>query len=109
MRVPVSLCSSLCLCLSVCLSVSISICLSLCDCLSLCPDCLYISLSVLIPSSEAEKVAEVATIHYQQKVMEKEKQKEMSQIEDLTSLARLRASADADFYTAQKLAEANQV
>lgn len=58
---------------------------------------------------EAEKVAEVAKIQYQQKVMEKEKQKEISEIQDQTNLARLRASADADFYTAQKMAEANQV
>ena len=41
--------------------------------------------------------------------MEKEKQKEISEIQDQTNLARLRASADADFYTAQKMAEANQV
>ena len=52
---------------------------------------------------------QVAQIQFEQKVMEKEKQKEMSQIEDLTKLARLKAQADADFYTAQKMSDANKV
>ena len=52
---------------------------------------------------------QVAQIQFEQKVMEKEKQKEMSLIEDMTKLARLKAQADADFYTAQKLSDANKV
>lgn len=43
------------------------------------------------------------------KVMEKEKQKEMSRIEDETSLARITGRADADYYTAQKESAANTV
>ena len=58
---------------------------------------------------EAEKVAEVAKIQFEQKVMEKEKQKEMSRIEDETKLAQQRAVADAEFYTAQKQSESNKV
>ena len=58
---------------------------------------------------EAEKVREVARIQYDQKVMEKESVKKMSQIEDEAYLARMKAHADADYYTAQKLAEANKV
>ena len=56
---------------------------------------------------EAEKVREVARIQYDQKVMEKESVK-MSQIEDEAYLARMKAHADADYYTAQKLAEATR-
>ena len=52
---------------------------------------------------------QVALIQFEQKVMEKDKQKEMSRIEDLTKLARLKAQADADFYTAQKMSDANKV
>ena len=51
----------------------------------------------------------VAQIQFEQKVMEKEKQKEMSRIEDEAKLARLKAQADADFYTAQKLSDGNKV
>ena len=58
---------------------------------------------------EAEKVAAVARIQFEQKVMEKEKQKEMSRIDDEAYLARLKAQADATFYTAEKEAEANRV
>ncbi|XP_069467151.1 erlin-1-like isoform X1 [Ambystoma mexicanum] len=58
---------------------------------------------------EAEKFAQVATIHYQQKIMEKETEKRISEIEDSAYLARERAKADAEHYTAQKLAEANKI
>ena len=58
---------------------------------------------------EAEKVAEVALIQFEQKVMEKQKQKEMSRIGDETQLAKQRASADAEFYTSQKQSESNKV
>ena len=52
---------------------------------------------------------EVSSIQYEQKVMEKESQKKMSKIEDETYLARMKARADADFYTAEREASANKV
>jgi regulator of protease activity HflC (stomatin/prohibitin superfamily) len=58
---------------------------------------------------EANKVAEVAGIQYNQKVMEKEKMKEISRIEDESKLARLKAQADADFYSVSKESEANKL
>lgn len=58
---------------------------------------------------EAEKVAQVAQIKYGQKVMEKETEKQISEIEDSAFLAREKARADAEFYTAQRLADANKV
>ncbi|KAK7933491.1 hypothetical protein WMY93_004387 [Mugilogobius chulae] len=57
---------------------------------------------------EAEKVAQVAEIKFGQKVMEKETEKKISEIEDSAFLARQKAKADAEFYTAQKTAEANK-
>uniref|UniRef100_A0A3Q1F334 ER lipid raft associated 2 n=1 Tax=Acanthochromis polyacanthus TaxID=80966 RepID=A0A3Q1F334_9TELE len=57
---------------------------------------------------EAEKVAQVAEIKFGQKVMEKETEKKISEIEDSAFLARQRAKADAEFYTAQRTAEANK-
>ncbi|KAG8011683.1 Erlin-2 [Nibea albiflora] len=58
---------------------------------------------------EAEKVAQVAEIKFGQKVMEKETEKKISEIEDGAFLARQRAKADAEFYTAQRAAEANKM
>ncbi|KAM4607552.1 erlin-1 [Polymixia lowei] len=58
---------------------------------------------------EAQKVAQVAEIHFQQKVMEKETEKKISQIEDAAFLAREKARADAEFYSAAKTAEANRL
>uniref|UniRef100_G3UR64 Erlin-1 n=1 Tax=Meleagris gallopavo TaxID=9103 RepID=G3UR64_MELGA len=58
---------------------------------------------------EAEKAAQVARIHYQQKVMEKETEKRISEIEDAAFLAREKAKADAEYYTAQKLADSNKL
>ncbi|CAM4726852.1 unnamed protein product [Leuciscus chuanchicus] len=58
---------------------------------------------------EAEKMAQVAGIHFQQKVMEKETEKKISEIEDAAFLARERARADAEYYTAEKFAEANRL
>ncbi|XP_038265618.1 erlin-1 isoform X2 [Dermochelys coriacea] len=58
---------------------------------------------------EAEKVAEVAKIHYRQKVMEKETEKKISEIEDAVLLARKRTKADAEYYTAQKMADSNKL
>ncbi|XP_078522244.1 erlin-2-B-like [Lissotriton helveticus] len=58
---------------------------------------------------EAEKVAQVAEIKFAQKVMEKETEKKISEIEDSAFLARERAKADAEFYTAHQMAEANKL
>uniref|UniRef100_A0A6Q2XQU0 Erlin-1 n=1 Tax=Esox lucius TaxID=8010 RepID=A0A6Q2XQU0_ESOLU len=58
---------------------------------------------------EAQKVAEVAQIHFQQKVMEKETDKKISEIEDTAFLAKMKARADAEYYTAAKMAEANRL
>ncbi|XP_012506573.1 PREDICTED: erlin-2 [Propithecus coquereli] len=58
---------------------------------------------------EAEKVAQVAEITYGQKVMEKETEKKISEIEDAAFLAREKAKADAECYTAMKTAEANKL
>ncbi|KAL4239298.1 Erlin-1 [Mactra antiquata] len=58
---------------------------------------------------EAEKNASVAKIEWEQKVMEKESEKRMSEIEDLTHLAKEKARADANYYRVQKEAEANKV
>lgn len=94
--------------------------------------------------TEAQKVAQVAEIQFQQKVMEKETEKRISEIEgqpnsfhfcsvtqsalasgltlrhvlrstffslftDAAFLAREKAKADAEYYTAAKFAEANMV
>ncbi|XP_025066130.1 erlin-2 isoform X1 [Alligator sinensis] len=58
---------------------------------------------------EAEKIAQVAEITYGQKVMEKETEKRISEIEDAAFLAREKAKADAECYTALKMAEANKL
>uniref|UniRef100_A0A671YGV3 Erlin-1 n=1 Tax=Sparus aurata TaxID=8175 RepID=A0A671YGV3_SPAAU len=58
---------------------------------------------------EAQKVAQVAEIHFQQKVMEKETEKRISEIEDAAFLAREKARADAEYYSSAKLAEANRL
>ncbi|XP_069069902.1 erlin-2 [Pleurodeles waltl] len=58
---------------------------------------------------EAEKVAQVAEIKFAQKVMEKETEKRISEIEDSAFLAREKAKADAEFYTAHQTAEANKL
>ncbi|XP_021372055.1 erlin-1-like [Mizuhopecten yessoensis] len=58
---------------------------------------------------EAEKLAEVSRIQWEQKVTEKESQKRISQIEDLTHLAKEKAKSDAQFYAAEKEAQSNKV
>ncbi|KAH9503997.1 Erlin-1 [Bulinus truncatus] len=58
---------------------------------------------------EAEKVAQVSKIQWEQKIMEKESEKKMSEIEDATHLAKERAKADADFYKAEKEALSNKL
>uniref|UniRef100_A0A7N6BB99 Erlin-1 n=1 Tax=Anabas testudineus TaxID=64144 RepID=A0A7N6BB99_ANATE len=56
---------------------------------------------------EAQKVAQVAEIQFQQKVMEKETEKRISEIEDAAFLAREKAKADAEYYTAAKFFDTN--
>uniref|UniRef100_A0AAQ4RQB0 Band 7 domain-containing protein n=1 Tax=Gasterosteus aculeatus aculeatus TaxID=481459 RepID=A0AAQ4RQB0_GASAC len=58
---------------------------------------------------EAEKVAQVSEIKFGQKVMEKETERKISEIEDSGFLARQKARADAEFYTSQRTAEANKL
>lgn len=58
---------------------------------------------------EAEKAAAVSKIQWEQRIMEKESEKKINEIEDLTHLAREKAKADAEFYKAKKQGEANQV
>ncbi|CAG6017360.1 erlin-1 [Menidia menidia] len=58
---------------------------------------------------EAQKLAQVAEIHFKQKVMEKETEKKISEIEDAAFLAREKAKADAEYYSAAKIAEANRL
>ncbi|MGH0141860.1 UNVERIFIED_CONTAM: hypothetical protein FKN15_074996 [Acipenser sinensis] len=56
---------------------------------------------------EAQKVAQVSEIHFQQKMMEKETEKKISEIEDAAFLAKEKARADAEYYTAEKTTQAN--
>ncbi|CAH1795154.1 unnamed protein product [Owenia fusiformis] len=58
---------------------------------------------------EAEKIASISKITWEQKIMEKESQKKISEIEDSTSLAKIKSKADADFYSVQKQAESNKL
>ncbi|XP_033732479.1 erlin-1-like isoform X2 [Pecten maximus] len=57
---------------------------------------------------EAEKLAEVSRIQWEQKITEKESQKKISEIEDLTHLAKEKAKSDAMFYAAEKESESNK-
>lgn len=58
---------------------------------------------------EAQKAAEVSRIQFEQKIMEKESTRKMSEIEDATHLARMKARADAEFYSAQRLSDSNKL
>ncbi|XP_061468661.1 erlin-1-like isoform X2 [Rhineura floridana] len=58
---------------------------------------------------EAEKAAQVAKIRCRQKVMETLMEKHISELEDAAFLARERAKADANYYTAQKAADSNKL
>jgi len=58
---------------------------------------------------EAQKQAEVANITYNQKIMEKDSQRKMSVIEDLTNLARRKSQADAEYYGAKMSALSNKL
>eukprot|EP00164_Ancoracysta_twista_P007651 GFYU01010898.1.p1 GENE.GFYU01010898.1~~GFYU01010898.1.p1 ORF type:complete len:330 (-),score=97.51 GFYU01010898.1:59-1048(-) len=56
---------------------------------------------------EATKNAEVAKIRMEQQMMEKEKKREMSAIEDSIHVQRIRSQADAEFYKLEKQTQAN--
>lgn len=56
---------------------------------------------------EAEKVSSVAKIQYNQKIMEKESEKKIADIEVLMHVEREKSLADASFYKAQKETESN--
>eukprot|EP00054_Salpingoeca_dolichothecata_P002561 m.23176 g.23176 ORF g.23176 m.23176 type:complete len:184 (+) comp13100_c0_seq1:36-587(+) len=58
---------------------------------------------------EAEKQAAVAKINNQALIAEKETQKRLAEIEDAAFLARQKAQVDAEYYSATKIAEANQM
>merc|ERR1719508_458945 len=58
---------------------------------------------------EAEKEAQVAKIHYERKINEKESLQTMELIDDSIHLAKEKGRTDAEFYKIQKQAEANKL
>ena len=58
---------------------------------------------------EAEKEAHVAKIQFERKIMEKESNQKIAEIEDKIHMAREGAKSDAEFYRVQKQAEANKL
>ncbi|XP_075735713.1 erlin-1 isoform X1 [Rhipicephalus microplus] len=58
---------------------------------------------------DAEKVAQVAKIQYTQKILEQESLKKMSRIEDEMHYSRQKMKADGEFYSKERLAEANRL
>ena len=58
---------------------------------------------------EAEKQAQVAKIQLDQQILEKDSIRRMSEIEDITHLAKEKAIADARFYSAEREADANKM
>lgn len=58
---------------------------------------------------EAEKISQISKIQYDQKIMEKESVQKIEQIGNVIQLDKLKNQADADFYTAQKKADANKL
>merc|ERR1719402_1106079 len=58
---------------------------------------------------EAEKEAQVARIHYERKINEKESLQKMELIDDSIHLAKEKGRTDAEFYKVQKQAEANRL
>lgn len=58
---------------------------------------------------EAEKIAQISKIQYEQKIMEKESLQKIDSIENTMQTDRLKNQADADFYIAQKKADANKL
>ena len=58
-------------------------------------------------NTEAEKVAQVAKIQYEQRIMEKESEKKIAEIEVQMHVSKEKSLADASFYKAVKETEAN--
>ena len=58
---------------------------------------------------EAEKVAQVAKIQYEQKILGKESERRMAEIDAEMHLARERALADANKYKSDQEAESNKI
>ncbi|KAI6646196.1 Erlin-1-like [Oopsacas minuta] len=58
---------------------------------------------------EAEKQAQVARIQLEQKILEKDSLRKMSEIEDMTHVAKEKAIADAKYYSAEREAVANKM
>ncbi|XP_063696268.1 erlin-1-like [Culicoides brevitarsis] len=58
---------------------------------------------------EAEKVAQVSKIQYEQKIMERESQKRIEAIENEIQAEKLKTQTDTEFYRVQKQAEANKL
>lgn len=58
---------------------------------------------------EAEKVAQVAKIQYEQRIMEKESEKKIAEIEVQMHVNKEKSLADAAFYKAIKEAESDKV
>uniref|UniRef100_A0A8C4R7P3 ER lipid raft associated 1 n=1 Tax=Eptatretus burgeri TaxID=7764 RepID=A0A8C4R7P3_EPTBU len=58
---------------------------------------------------EAEMVAQISRIQYEQRVLEKETERKISELEDGAYLARQKTKADAEFYMAKQIAEANMI
>lgn len=58
---------------------------------------------------EAEKIAQISKIQYEQKIMEKESLQKIDSIENTMQTDRLKNQADADFYIAQKKADSNKL
>lgn len=54
-------------------------------------------------------MAEVARIQYDRMIMEKKKQKEISDVENQAHEARVKSQADADSYLVLKQADSNKV
>jgi hypothetical protein len=57
---------------------------------------------------EAEKLAQVSKIHYEQKIASKESEKRIAEIEAEMHLAKERSLADADKYKSETEAESNK-
>ena len=70
---------------------------------------IYFGRDCIFLNAEAEKVAEVAAIQYDRMIMEKKKQKEISDVENQAHEARVRSQADADYYLIEKQALSNKV
>ena len=58
---------------------------------------------------DAEKEANVAKIQFERKIMEKESNQKISEIEDSMHLAKEKSKSDAEYYRVQRVAEANKL